>query len=313
VPTNPLRDFTVTAAWGVPTAVACVVTARVLVESVAVRTQEPVTLMLRALKVATPPEAAADVVPPRVHGEVIVTVSVDPVPVVTALPFASSIDTLNDASGVDGVVCVVGGAVLKTTCVAGPAVTTTAVLDVVVRALVVSDATSVQMVPVFIATALKVATPPKAVAVVVPDRTHEEVKVTRSVEPVPEVMGSPLLSSTDTANAGRTVPAVAVAGGWVVNPTSAGRFVAIITAVLVVAKPTSGAVASVAVSRHPVPLVTITPLKLDTPVPPPDALNVPPRPHDDVMLTVSVAPVFEVTTLPYVSSTATLKRASGTP
>ena len=80
----------VNAVWVAPTFVVCVAATSVLVESVAVSTHAPVTPILSALNVATPAMAAAVVVPPRVHGDVIAIVSVDPVPVFTTLPFASS-------------------------------------------------------------------------------------------------------------------------------------------------------------------------------------------------------------------------------
>jgi hypothetical protein len=51
-----------------------------------VRVHEPVAVSVSALKVAPPAAATAAVVPPRVQVEVIVTVSVAPVPEVTMLP-----------------------------------------------------------------------------------------------------------------------------------------------------------------------------------------------------------------------------------
>jgi hypothetical protein len=60
---------------------------------------------------------------------------------------------------------------------------------------------------------MNVATPAAAVADVVPESVHADVKVITSVAPVPDVMGIALLSSTETANEGRTVPATTVAAG----------------------------------------------------------------------------------------------------
>jgi hypothetical protein len=59
---------------------------RFLEVSVAVRVHEPVELISSALKVATPATAVAIAVPPRVHEDVIVTLSVPPVPVGITLP-----------------------------------------------------------------------------------------------------------------------------------------------------------------------------------------------------------------------------------
>jgi hypothetical protein len=76
----------------------------VLEASVAVRAQEPVEVMVRALKEATPATATADAVPPMVQPEVdvvIVTVSVEPVPVRSTLPRESSTETLNVVKAAD--------------------------------------------------------------------------------------------------------------------------------------------------------------------------------------------------------------------
>jgi hypothetical protein len=55
--------------------------------------------------------------------------------------------------------------------------------------------------------------PAAAVADVVPESVHADVKVITSMAPVPDVMGILLLSSIETANEGSTVPATAVNAG----------------------------------------------------------------------------------------------------
>jgi hypothetical protein len=305
VPTEPLRVRTVTAACGVPTVVACVEVVNVLDESVAVSTQEPVVLMLRALNVAVPATAAAVVVPPSAHVEVIVTVSVDPVPEVTTLPPTSSTETLKVGIIVEAVVTVAGGAVVNTACVGAPADTSMTPLVAIANVLVESVATNWQVLPVFIVTAANVATPPTAVALVVPASVHADVNVTTSVEPVPDVTGMPLLSSIDTANEGRTVPAAIDDAGCVVNPTSAGAVVATFTATLVTVVLF---VLSVATSAQLVPAVTVI-VKAATPLvaliaPPPLKVQV-----DDAIAMESALPV---SMLPLVSSTDTLNMGIAT-
>lgn len=59
---------------------------KVLVESVAMRAQEPVDVISSAANVATPAAATAVAVPPSVQVDVIVTVSVELIPVVSTLP-----------------------------------------------------------------------------------------------------------------------------------------------------------------------------------------------------------------------------------
>jgi hypothetical protein len=178
--------------------------------------------MVSALKVATPATATAVVVPPRVHGDVIAMVSVAPVPEVTTLPLTSSTEALKAVSTVLAVVTEVGGAVVKTTWVAAPASTVIAVLVAVAMALVESVATRMQVAPVLIVTAVKVATPPTAVAVVVPVRVHVDVSEIVSVEYGAVTSTTPLLSLTDTVKVGSTVPALADAGGSLVKPTWVG-------------------------------------------------------------------------------------------
>jgi hypothetical protein len=126
-------------------------------------------------------------------------------------------------------------------------------------------------------------------------------------------MGTVLLSSTETANEGRAVPATTVAAGWTVKPTSAGVFVATLTAALViVAKPVSGASVSDAVRAQLEPLVIVSELKVATPALA-VASVVPPRVHEEVICIVSIDPVPVGTTLPNWSSTETLKVANATP
>jgi hypothetical protein len=98
--------------------------------------------MLRALNVATPAAATADVVPPSVQFEVMTMVSVEPVPAVATLPLTSSTPALNVASIIDATVSVAGGATVKATCVGAPARMFIAVLVAVASVLVVSVATN---------------------------------------------------------------------------------------------------------------------------------------------------------------------------
>jgi LysM repeat protein len=170
---------------------------KTLVESVAVRVQEPVDVIMSALKVATPAAATADVVPPRVQVEVSTTVSVFPVPVVSTLPYTSSTDTLKVVKTADALT-VAGGSVVNTTFVGVPAVTTIPVLVAVVRAS--SDesvAVKVQgLVPPSTVTALNVAMPAEATALTVPVKVHEEVIAIVSVNPVVAVAPAPFSTVT---------------------------------------------------------------------------------------------------------------------
>ena len=315
VPTLPLSVLTVTVAWGVPTAVVCAAVVSVLVESVAVSTQVPVTLMVRALKVATPATPMTDVVPPRVHVDVITIVSVDPVPVVTTLPLTSSTETANVGTTELAVVTLAGGATEKATCVGAPARTFTVVLEPVARVLVMSVATNTQAVPVLMVTVVNVATPPTAVAVKVPDSVHDDVRTTPSVDPVPEVIGTPLLSSTETAKGARTLPATALVGGSVENPSFVGVFEATFTGATATVKPVSPAVVSDAVKvQLEVPAVKVTPVKVATPVPATAlAATLKVHPADDVTTIVSPDPVPVALTFPYWSSTETLNVPIATP
>src|SRR5665213_2021690 len=80
----------------------------------------------------------------------------------------------------------------------------------------VSVAVSVQLVPVVMVTAVKVATAELAVARVVPVRVHEEESWMVSDAPG-LVAGLPLPSSTVTAKLASALPAVAVAPGSTVK------------------------------------------------------------------------------------------------
>jgi hypothetical protein len=155
----------------------------VRVPSVAVSVQEPVEAIVTALKVATPAAATADTVPPRVQVDVSATVSVDPVPEVSTLPYTSSTDTLKVVKTADSLM-VAGGSVVNTTLVGAPAVTVTPVLAAVVRPSVESVAVRVHgLVPPSITSAPKVATPEEDVAVAVPARVHAEVIAITSAAP----------------------------------------------------------------------------------------------------------------------------------
>jgi hypothetical protein len=158
-------------------------------------------------------------------------VSVEPVPDVTTLPLTSSTEALKAVSTVLAVVTAVGGAVVKTTWVAAPAATVMAVLVAVAKVLVESVATRVQVAPVLIVTAVNVATPLTAATVVVPVRVHVDVSAMTSVEYGAVTSTTPLLSLTDTAKEGSTVPALADAGGSVVKTTWVGTVDAKVTVV----------------------------------------------------------------------------------
>ncbi len=132
---------------------------RVRDESVAVRVQLVPLVIVAVLKVATPPTAATESVPPRVHDEVRAIVSVDPVPVVITLPLAFSTETAKLASAAPAVV-VAGGSTVKTTLVGVGEVTVVAgELVAVTRVRVESVAVRVQFVPAVKVTAPNVATP----------------------------------------------------------------------------------------------------------------------------------------------------------
>jgi len=303
VPTNPLSEVILKAGCAVPTVVVAAAVVSTLVESVAVRTQTPVLLIESKLKVATPAMAAPVVVPPIVHGDaaVMVMTSFVPVPEVSTLPLVSSTDTLNVVNNVPAVATVVGGAVVKATLVAAPGSTVTRLLVAVASVRDASVAINVHEVPVLIATAENVATPPTAATVVVPSSVHVEDKTMESVAPVPEVIGMPLLSSTFTANAVITAPAITDVCGCVVKPNLLGVFVA--TATFAVVAVTAPLLVSVAMSWQLVPPEKVTPLKDATPelaTTGVTALIVQPA--------AAVIPIVsdEFNTLPLVSSTETL-------
>ncbi|HEY5267042.1 MAG TPA: hypothetical protein VIJ40_09535 [Acidimicrobiales bacterium] len=182
----------------------------VLEVSLAVRVQAPVSLIASALNVATPATAVAAAVPPRLHADVMVTLSVAPVPEVTTLPYVSSTETLNVAR-VAPSLAVVGGWVVNASLFAVLGLTVTAVLVAVDSVVDVSVAVSVQEVPVLIESALNVAVPPIADSTAVPPRAHEEEMVTESVKSV--VAGALVPSSMRTLNVARVAPATVVVGG----------------------------------------------------------------------------------------------------
>jgi len=300
-----LTDVSTSAAWGVPTVVVAVAAVSVLAESVAVSTQAPVTLTLSALKVATPAAATAATVPPSAHGDVIVMVSVAPVPEVTTLLLTSSTETLKVVSTVLAVATAAGGAVVKATCVAVPASTAMAVLVAVVKVLAVSVATREHEAPVLIETAANVATPATAVAVKVPVRVHVDEIATASVEPSPDWIVTPLLSSIETAKEGRTVPAVVVADGSGVKPTLVGVVVA--TEIEGLGAVANTSVLSVAVRTQLSKVVTVILIALKVATPPLAVTGpaAPPTVHP-VELDERVTWSAELaTTLPYWSSIET--------
>jgi hypothetical protein len=131
----------------------------------------------------------------------------------------SSTDTAKLVSAVPAVP-VAGGSAVKITLLAAAGVTVVAgALVAVVRTREESVAIRVQLVPLVMVTALKVATPPAAATDSVPVRVQVEVMTIVSVEPVPVVITLPLESSTETRNVARATPAVVVAGGSVVKAT----------------------------------------------------------------------------------------------
>jgi hypothetical protein len=103
-----------------------------------------------------------------------------------------------------------------------PGVTTTAELVAVVRFSDVSVARSVQLVPVSMVTALKVATPATATSDSVPASVHEEVMATVSVDPVPVVSTALVASSTETVKLDNGAPALVGVPGSDVKATFAG-------------------------------------------------------------------------------------------
>ncbi len=108
------------------------------------------------------------------------------------------------------------GSVVKMTLLAAAGVTAIEPLTAVVSTRVESVAVSVQLRPVVMVTALKVATPLMAANDVVPVKVQPLEMTMVSVEPVPEVMTLPYWSSTETAKVPSATPAVVVDGGAVV-------------------------------------------------------------------------------------------------
>jgi hypothetical protein len=191
-------------------------------------------VIVTALKVATPPVAVTESVPPSVQVEVRAIVSVEPVPVAIRLPYWSSTETAKLASVAPAVV-VAGGSTVKATLFAAAGVTVVAgLLVAVIRVREVSVAVKVQIVPLVIATALKVATPPAAVTESVPVKVQVEVRAIVSAEPAPVVITLPYWSSTETAKLANVAPAVVVAGGSTVKITLlAGAALIVVAGVLV--------------------------------------------------------------------------------
>jgi len=206
---------------------------------------------------------------------------------------------------------VAGGSVVNTTFVGAPAITVIPELVPVVRALEESVAVSVQgLVPPSMVTAVKVATPATATIDVVPVMVHAEVMAIVSVALTPVVITFPYVSSVETLNVVRTVPAVAEAGGCVVKPTLARAAWVTATAELVPVVRFSEV--SVAKRVHEVPVLMVTAVKVATPAT--AAIEVvPPIAHADVMAMVSVEEAPVVSTAFDTSSTETAKLARATP
>jgi hypothetical protein len=142
-------------------------------------------LIVRALKDATPAVSGELTVPPSVHELVTVMLSAEPVPVVTVLPYWSSVETLNSVSATLSE-AVAGGAVVKMSFDAPAGVTVIALLFAVPPA-VVSVATSVHDVPVSMTTFANVYELAVAASEYVPPKVQELVIVSVSVVPVPPV------------------------------------------------------------------------------------------------------------------------------
>ncbi len=185
------------------------------VESVAVSVHVVPVVIVTAAKVTEPCTMAADVVPVMVQLDVMVIVSAKRT-VVSSLPYWSVSTTLNEVSAVPAV-AVEGGSTENFSLFPAPGVTAVlGVLAAVVIEFVPSVAVMEQLVPSVICTFENVATPATAGTLVVPVSVHDEVRSTSSVEPVPDVMTLPVLSSTLTTNEVSVLPAVVVAGGSVV-------------------------------------------------------------------------------------------------
>jgi hypothetical protein len=203
---------------------------------------------------------------------------------------------------------VAGGSVVKASLVAVFGFTATAVLAAVVRDREVSVAVRVQARALSMASALKVATPATAVAVTVPPRVHADEIVMVSTAPVPVVSTLPNVSSTVTLNVARAAPSLAVVGGWVVNATLFAVLGLTVTAVLVAVA--SVVEVSVAVKVQEVPVSIASALNVAMP-PLAVATVVPPRAHEEEMVTESVKSVVAGALVP--SSIKTLNVARVAP
>jgi len=94
LPMVPAREVTLRAPWATRLSTALLVAVvRTLEELVAVSVHVPAELMTSDVNVATPATAVAVAVPPRVQVDVMVTESLEPLPLVTTLPYASSAET----------------------------------------------------------------------------------------------------------------------------------------------------------------------------------------------------------------------------
>jgi hypothetical protein len=203
---------------------------------------------------------------------------------------------------------VAGGSVVKASLVAVSGFTAAAVLAAVVRDREVSVAVRVQARALSMASALKAATPATAVAVTVPPRVHVDEIVMVSTAPVPVVSTLPNVSSTVTLNVARAAPALAVVGGWVVNATLFAVLGLTVTAVLVAVA--SVVEVSVALRVQEVPVSIASALNVAMP-PLAVATVVPPRAHEEEMVTESVKSVVAGALVP--SSIKTLNVARVAP
>lgn len=187
---------TLVAAPGNTVTVLLVAVVRVRVASAAIKVHEAPVLIANALKVATPATATALVVPSSVHADVMVTVSVEPVPEATVMPLLSSIDTAKDGKTTPAV-ALADGAVEKPTLTGVDDATVIAALITGVNTLSgerVSVAVSAQLVPVAMLTLLNVATPLTAATPSVPATLHPAEAVVMlivSTAPVPVVTTFP--------------------------------------------------------------------------------------------------------------------------
>ncbi|MGB7651690.1 MAG: hypothetical protein WBL51_00250 [Acidimicrobiales bacterium] len=171
------------------------------------------------------------------------------------------------------VATLVGGATLNATLAGVPPVTVIAALEAaVIKLLVLSVATRMQLPVWLTVTALNVATPATSAVDKVPPRVHVEPIAMVSV---PDVTTFPYWSSLDTLKVVSSSPAPDVVGGAVVNASFAAVVGLTVIAPLVMGVPVSPVVVSVAVSVHDVPVLMITLLNVATKgFEPPDASSV---------------------------------------